>query len=684
VLRVLVDATAVPGNRGGVGRYLDGLLPALAARADLAVIVASQARDADLFGSYGVQVEPVPAALASRPARLIWEQVGLPRLAAQVQADVLHCPHYTMPLRPGLPVVSTLHDATFFSDPQLHTAGKARFFRAATRLAIARADALIVPSAATRDELSRLVSRDARFAVVAHHGVDAGVFAPPSPAALDRLRLEIGLGGSPFIAFLGTIEPRKNVGALIEGWQQAVTGRTEPPVLVLAGGPGWDDTIDDLIAEVPEPLRVIRPGYLPLPLLPALLGGAELVCYPALGEGFGLPVLEAMACGAVTVTTDRLALAEVGGDAVEYCPVDAAGIGRVLKRLLDDPERCAQLRRLGPARAAGFSWDSSAAQHVAAYRRAAETTPTQSAQLAASDETAMRPGVTVVAVTYQSGVTLDTMVDSLAAASTEPVGLVLADNGSTDGSPQRAAERDGVTLLKTGANLGFGGGANAGIAMADTEWVLICNPDIVFAPGCIDELLAATTRWPRGATFGPLIRTPDGEIYPSARALPSLSRGIGHALLGWCWPSNPWTASYRAERGAPRESSVGWLSGSCLLARRAALQSVGGFDPAFFMYFEDVELAYQLSQRGWLNVYVPEAEITHLGGASTRLLRAEMTAAHHDSAYRYLARRYNGSAWLGVRALVWLGLKARLGLARFVPAVSEGARPARRVRDADN
>ena len=107
------------------------------------------------------------------------------------------------------------------------------------------------------------------------------------------------------------------------------------------------------------------------------------------------------------------------------------------------------------------------------------------------------------------------------------------------------------------------------------------------------------------ASLGPLIETADGDIYPSARALPSLGRGIGHALCGWWWPANPWTAAYRRERGAPAEGAVGWLSGSCLLLRRKAFDAVGGFDPAYFMYFEDVDLGDRLGRAGWQNVYVP-------------------------------------------------------------------------------
>jgi glycosyltransferase involved in cell wall biosynthesis len=173
------------------------------------------------------------------------------------------------------------------------------------------------------------------------------------------------------VAFLGTLEPRKNVPALVRGWVSAVRDRPNPPVLVLAGGAGWDTDLDQALAEVPAGLRVLRPGYLPVGELAGLLGGAEVVAYPSLGEGFGLPVLEAMSCGAAVLTTRRLALPEVGGDAVAYTEPDAASIGAALAELLGDADRRKTLAAAAVERAALFSWDACATAHVAAYERAA-------------------------------------------------------------------------------------------------------------------------------------------------------------------------------------------------------------------------------------------------------------------------------------------------------------------------
>jgi len=286
--------------------------------------------------------------------------------------------------------------------------------------------------------------------------------------------------------------------------------------------------------------------------------------------------------------------------------------------------------------------------------------------------------VAVVAVTYSPGEVLATFLDSLALSSSCELDIVLADNGSVDGSVEEAAEkRPNVRLVRTGGNLGYGRAANIGVHATTAEFVVVANPDVVWRPGALDTLLAAARRWPRGAAFGPLIHTEQGAVYPSARELPSIGRGIGHALCGWWWPSNPWTAAYRVENAPPVERTAGWLSGSCLLVRRNAFDAIGGFDPGYFMYFEDLDLGDRLGKAGWQNVYVPSAVVSHIGGHSTSRHAARMAAEHHRSAWRYLSRRYAGLRWLPLRLVLRAGLGLRMMVATRVTRVAEGAEPQR-------
>jgi N-acetylglucosaminyl-diphospho-decaprenol L-rhamnosyltransferase len=169
---------------------------------------------------------------------------------------------------------------------------------------------------------------------------------------------------------------------------------------------------------------------------------------------------------------------------------------------------------------------------------------------------------------------------------------------------------------------------------------VVANPDVQWGPGSIDLLLQAAGRWQRAGTLGPLIRDPDGSVYPSARHVPSIIRGGMHAVVGPFWKNNPWTAAYRQDRLEPTERPVGWLSGSCLLLRRAAFDEIGGFDERFFMYMEDVDLGDRLAKAGWQNVYVPAAEVLHDKGHATGRDPARNLAAHHASTYIYLADRH--------------------------------------------
>jgi N-acetylglucosaminyl-diphospho-decaprenol L-rhamnosyltransferase len=258
---------------------------------------------------------------------------------------------------------------------------------------------------------------------------------------------------------------------------------------------------------------------------------------------------------------------------------------------------------------------------------------------------------------------------SLPHATERRVSVLMADNGSTDGAPQTAVERyPGVRLFATGSNLGYGGAVNRAIARigeeggAADEWIVVANPDVQWGPGSIDALLDAAARWPGAATLGPLIHDPDGSVYPSARHLPSLVRGGMHAVVGPFWKNNPWSAAYRQERLEPSERPVGWLSGSCLLVRRAAFEQIGGFDERYFMYMEDVDLGDRLGKAGWLNVYVPSAEVLHHKGHATGRESARNLAAHHKSTYIYLADRHSGRQSAPLRWAMRAGLAVRARL----------------------
>lgn len=297
---------------------------------------------------------------------------------------------------------------------------------------------------------------------------------------------------------------------------------------------------------------------------------------------------------------------------------------------------------------------------------------------------APRPPLAVITVTYSPGAHLAALADSLAQATAQDTVLVLADNGSTDGSVEAAADR-GAVLLRTGGNLGYGRAINVAARWLDTpqapqvdpDFLLVVNPDVALTPDSVDALLDCARRHPRAGAIGPRIQQPDGSAYPSARAIPRLSTGIGHAVLGQVWPGNPWTRRYRSGDGAAmaRERTAGWLSGSCLLVRRQAFAEIGGFDERYFMYMEDVDFGDRLARAGWENVYCPESVITHDQGHVAGSHRGLTLPAHHASVYRFMADRLPGWPWAPVRLVLRAGLAARcrlqLGLDRVRASACE-------------
>ncbi|OIH96964.1 hypothetical protein BIU90_15875 [Curtobacterium sp. MCBA15_001] len=366
---MLIDGTAIPERLGGVGRYLEGLVAGLHELGTPFALVVRREHVAHFRAlAPSARIAVAPDWIRSRPLRFVWEQLGLPLLRLRAGARVLHSPHYTFPLLAHRSVV-TLHDATFFSDPAAHGTLKRRFFRAWTRAALATRRVCLVPSAATADALREHVHGVRSGLVVAHHGVDRSVFRVPDDAEVDQAAARLGIDRSRgWIAFLGTIEPRKNVGPLVEAFRRLRRDRPDAPDLVVAGQRGWDPVAAAALDAVRPGDGVHEVGYLPLETLPGLLGGATVVAYPSSAEGFGLPVLEAMATGACVLTTDRTALPEVGGDAVAYTEPEADAIAAALRDLVDDADRRAGLRRAAVDRAATFTWAATARRHLDAFR----------------------------------------------------------------------------------------------------------------------------------------------------------------------------------------------------------------------------------------------------------------------------------------------------------------------------
>ncbi|MBW3667740.1 MAG: glycosyltransferase family 2 protein [Actinobacteria bacterium] len=252
--------------------------------------------------------------------------------------------------------------------------------------------------------------------------------------------------------------------------------------------------------------------------------------------------------------------------------------------------------------------------------------------------------VSAVVVNYNAREYLVPCVRSLREAGVSEI--VVADNDSRDGSAEAlaAAEPD-AKFVPTGGNFGFGGGANRGAALVSGEYIVVCNPDITIEPDAVDILVAAMEKDGRLAIVGPLVRNPDGSVYPTPRVFPRLLDAAGHAFLGMLAPRNRFTRRYRMldlDRSVP-SADVDWVSGSFFLARREAWDALGGFDEGYFMYAEDTDLCWRAHRAGWRVGFEPAARVTHVQGASTDKTPYRMIVAHHRSLLRFSSRTAAGA-----------------------------------------
>ncbi len=368
-LALSLDVSAVPSQPGGAGYYTMALARGLAGRSDVGLTLVARRGDEERWRRLAGGAAVRGAVPVSRPARLAFEQLRLSSVLHSVGVQVHHGPHYTMPARSPVPCAVTIHDCTFFDHPEWHLRSKATFFRRAIRRAARHAGVLLCVSQVTEDRLRSCC--DVRVpVVVAPHGVDHVRFTPREPAGQPDRAVLGALGvpvDRPLVAFVGTLEPRKGLVPLI-GAFDLLARRHPDAVLVLGGQTGWGMAeTERALAGARHPERIVRTGYLPHEAVPALLRQASVVAYPALEEGFGLPALEALACGAPLVTTEGTAMAEMaGGAALLVPPGDATGLAGALETVLEEGPAMPR-RALGIAVAGERTWEASVVRHLEAY-----------------------------------------------------------------------------------------------------------------------------------------------------------------------------------------------------------------------------------------------------------------------------------------------------------------------------
>lgn len=356
-MRVAVDGRALLGQQTGIGTYTRGVLKGLAGLTDWELGLFTPRPLSEPVSENG----RVTLLADAHPFGMVWLQTTLPRRLNAWGADVLLAALTIAPLHPSVPVVSVVHDLTAWTHPEWHARRTIVGFVPLWERTVERASRFVCVSQTTADVLlGRYPEVRPRVRVVCN-GVDPDFSPGGDEDSLQRTRRRYA-EGRPFLLYLGTLEPRKNVETLVAACERLWTARRMRPDLVLAGGLGWKTSaLSRRVARSPFRDKIHRIGYASREVARDLYRAAEAFVYPSLAEGFGLPVLEAMACGTPVVASDVAALREVGGEAVVYAPPrDPAALAREIERALEDDIIRQRLRAAGPPRAARFSWTAAA------------------------------------------------------------------------------------------------------------------------------------------------------------------------------------------------------------------------------------------------------------------------------------------------------------------------------------
>jgi glycosyltransferase involved in cell wall biosynthesis len=367
-----------PGYRAaGISRYIDRTLahlePHLKGTGSVAFVGPDVPASAEALAWLTVRQTRLPT---QHPiVRILWEQIVLPVAIRQSSADLVHCPAYASPFLGGRRAVVTFHDLSFRVMPEAFNRSNRLYLDAFSRLAAASAARFIAVSEATRRDLVAFLGISRERIDVVYNGVDRRFQPYDNQDAMRAFRESKGLP-EQFILFLGTLEPRKNVPMLVKAYAAArQRGVTAP--LVLAGGGGWGDLrLRALIAELGLESSVRLAGFVAMDEQVLWYNAATLFAFPSLYEGFGLPVLEAMACGTPVITSNQSSLPEVVGTAgITVDPHEPDSLADALVAAMRDEEARADLSARGLSQARSFTWERAAQETYDTFRRAIGTYP---------------------------------------------------------------------------------------------------------------------------------------------------------------------------------------------------------------------------------------------------------------------------------------------------------------------
>lgn len=682
-LHIAIDARELCGHPTGVGRYLASLIAewTRSAAPHRFTLYATEALAwPDTPATEGGLSRPVVdiRVLPGKPGTW-WEQMQLPAALAADRPDVLFAPAYTAPLRTRVPVVLTIHDLSFVAHPEWFSWREGLRRRWVTRQAARRAAAVIAVSEFSRQEILNRFGLPAARVHTIHSGLprvaesdSAAMGAGPSATGEKRLsdraalaKEQAAVGAERLVLYAGSIFNRRHVPDLVRAFTQVVA-RHASARLVLVGDNRTHphESIEALVGALGLSGHVELRAYVSDADLSALYRQARVFAFLSEYEGFGFTPLEALQARVPILVADTAVSREIYGEAATYVPVgDVSACAHALLRLLEDDEARGRVLAEAPAVLARYSWERAAMETLGVLEsvvmsgvRGPESgvhsgSPKSGVHAGGPKSDVRGPGnleLTIVIVSYNAASDLQRCLQSLQdappAASHE---IIVVDNASTDSSVEVARGWPDVRVIEAGGNLGFARANNLGIRESDGELVLLLNSDTIVAPGAIDRLVADLRVHPEAAVAGPRIVDGGGRTELSFGRMIGPFNELRQKVLVRLHARGLWPVAGVVERMTRREQTPDWVSGACLLVRRADAEAAGLLDEQYFLYAEDVDFCAAIRARGRGIRFVPSAEIVHLRGRSGASAPRATERAYRQSQIRFYEKHHPAWApWL--------------------------------------
>ncbi|MBN1593226.1 MAG: glycosyltransferase [Candidatus Coatesbacteria bacterium] len=675
-MHIAIDARRISDRHAGMGVYTFNLLRAMEkidTRNQYTIFHNPLKTNKIDFKNPNFSKYVTPITIENHLVGDFWRNFYLPHRLRSDGTDVFHDPGYFLPIvSGGYKSVVTVHDLVVYTFPQTNSKKYFWYMRQMTKIGVQKADLIIALSFHTKEDLIRILKVPESKVRVVYSATNEYLKPVTDPAEIAAAREKFGIDG-PYILCVNTIEPRKNLPRLLSAYHLLKTEMKLEHKLVVCGMFGWlYGDVFTTIRELGLEDSIIFTSYVKDEDLPRLYSGADLFVFPSLYEGFGLPALEAMACGAPVITSSSSSLPEIVGDAaIMINPYSIDELAEAMFGVLTDKKLRDRMRRDGLARASLFSWEKTASHTLSIYEEL-YATKKPAMQVYFEDSylnrvAEERPLVSIIIVNWNVKELLISCIESIReTAKSIRHEIIVVDNNSHDGSVDALAEGfPDVKVIKNLRNAGFAVANNVAARRALGRYICFLNPDTIIHEGALQAMIDALESDDKIGLVGPKLLNEDGSLQPSARNfLTNLNLMMSHLMFKPIFSQRIRSKLVYEDWDHNETREVDWLVGACLMLRRTVLEEIGPFDEGYFMFHEDTDLCYRTKKAGYKVFFVHDAEVVHFGGRSCEQRWGDFTVLKYlASKHIFIRKHYGRFALFTHRALI-LGLElARLAAA---------------------